>query len=118
MKLKENLRMLRKERGWTQAELAKKLKIRQYNISDYEIGRIEPNINTLIKLANAFEVSLDYLVGRNGEEDLENDDINKFINPISDPQILHLNSVLKTLRPEEKKKILDMISFIADSASK
>jgi transcriptional regulator with XRE-family HTH domain len=117
MKLKENIRTLRKQRGWTQAELAKKLKIKQYNVSDYEIGRIEPNVNTLIKLANAFDVSLDYLVGRN-EEDLEPGDINQFINPISDPQIIRFNEAIKQLRPEEKRKMLEMLSFMTDSIDK
>ena len=64
MKLKDNLRFLRRKAGLTQAELAKKMHLRQYNISDYEIGRIEPNIQTLIRFADIFDVSLDFLVGR------------------------------------------------------
>ena len=67
MKLKDNLRFLRRKAGLTQAELAKKMHLRQYNISDYEIGRIEPNIQTLIRFADIFDVSLDFLVGRKQE---------------------------------------------------
>ena len=64
MKLKDNLKFLRRKAGLTQAELAKKMHLKQYNISDYEIGRIEPNIAKLVHFADIFNVSLDTLVGR------------------------------------------------------
>lgn len=63
MKLKENLRYLRKRAGRTQEQLGKKRHVHQYNISDYEIGRIEPNIKTLRKYSEIFDVSIDYIVG-------------------------------------------------------
>ena len=68
MKLKDNLRYLRKKAGMTQGDLAKKLHIKQYNISDYEIGRIEPSIDNLCKMADVFHVSIDYLVGRRNRD--------------------------------------------------
>lgn len=48
----------------TQTELAKILNIPVKNLSNYEVGRTEPDIQTLIKLANYFNVSLDYLCDR------------------------------------------------------
>ena len=63
MKLKENLRYLRKRAGRTQEQLGKKRHVHQYNISDYEIGRIDPNIKTLRKYSEIFDVSIDYIVG-------------------------------------------------------
>ena len=51
----------------TQTELAKILNIPVKNLSNYEVGRTEPDIQTLIKLANYFNVSLDYLCDRQWE---------------------------------------------------
>ncbi len=60
MKLKE----LRKEKGISQLKLALILNTSQNTISRYETGEREPGINELIKLAEYFNVSIDYLVGR------------------------------------------------------
>ncbi len=61
---KERLKQLREEHKFTQQDLAEHLhiSIRQYR--RYEKGDYEPNLETLIKLADYFSVSLDYLVGR------------------------------------------------------
>lgn len=48
----------------TQIELSKQLDIPMKNLSNYEIGRTEPDIKTLIKIADYFNVSLDYLCDR------------------------------------------------------
>ncbi len=60
MRLKE----LRKERGITQLKLALDLSMNQNNISRYETGRLEADYATLIKLADYFQVSIDYLLER------------------------------------------------------
>lgn len=62
MEFKERLRMLRKEFGFTQEELAKKLNYGYTAISNYESGRNEPSINDLKKIASCFQVSMDYLL--------------------------------------------------------
>lgn len=62
-----NLRETRELRGITQSELAKKLGVSQTNIYNYEVGRTEPNIDTLIRLSHILEVSVDYLVGNSNE---------------------------------------------------
>ncbi len=63
MELKR-LYTLRKERGLTQQQLAKELKIHQNAISRYESGERQPDIKTLITIADYFDVSLDYLLER------------------------------------------------------
>ena len=59
-----NLRILRKKAGLTQEEISKILNVNQRTYSGYETKFSEPNLETLIKLANYYNVSLDYLVGR------------------------------------------------------
>ena len=57
-------RNLRIERGFTQAELAKKLNISRSTIGMYETGSREPDYETLEKIADFFNVDIDYLMGR------------------------------------------------------
>ena len=60
MRLKE----LRKERGISQLKLAMELNTNQNTISRYKTGEREPGINELIRLADYFNVSVDYLLER------------------------------------------------------
>lgn len=55
---------LRKEKGLSQYSLADKLGCSRGLISNYEQGRREPDFNTLLKLADYFNVSTDYLLGK------------------------------------------------------
>ena len=119
MKLKDNLRFLRRKAGLTQAELAKKLHIKQYNISDYEIGRIEPNINTLINFAEVFNVSIDFLVGRKSKTDDKTDienNVDNYINQMQiDKHLIAINDSIKDLDDDKKKKVSDSVKFIVDT---
>lgn len=60
----ERLKELRKKRGYTQSELADILNIKRATIAKWETGMTEPRIESLIKLADFFGVSLDWLFGR------------------------------------------------------
>ena len=68
-----NLKKIRKEKGISQLKLALDLNTSQNTISRYETGEREPGINELIKIADYFDVSIDYLVGRT-----ENPKVNKY----------------------------------------
>lgn len=61
--LGKRLALLRKERGFTQVELAEKIGIIQPLISDYERGRLRPHPEMLVKLATALKVTADELLG-------------------------------------------------------
>ena len=58
------LKELRKQRGISQLKLAMDLGMNQNTVSRYENGEREADYQTLIKIADYFEVSLDYLLGR------------------------------------------------------
>ncbi len=60
MRLKE----IRKSRGISQLKLAMDLNMSQNTISRYETGEREPGINELLKIADYFHISVDYLLGR------------------------------------------------------
>ena len=59
MQLKE----LRQEKGFTQAEVAKAIKTSQRNIGRWENGENEPSASFVARLAKFFDVSADYLLG-------------------------------------------------------
>ena len=59
-----NFCLLRKTNNKTQAEVAKSINIPTNTYRNYETGMAEPNITNLIKLADYYNVTLDYLVGR------------------------------------------------------
>lgn len=62
------LQKLRKDRNLKQQEVADKTGINVVTLSGYEIGKSEPNLEALVRLANVYEVSLDYLMCRSDEE--------------------------------------------------
>ena len=55
---------LREDRDMRQSDLALAVGIDQRTISNYETGKTNPDSEALIRLAEFFEVSIDYLVGR------------------------------------------------------
>ncbi len=59
------IKELREEKQWTQKELADKIGNVQRNISNWENGTSEPDCENILKLADAFNVTLDELFGRN-----------------------------------------------------
>ena len=62
--MQEMLRKLRKKRGLTQEQFADIIHITQEAYSNYERGTRTPDIITLIKIADYYEISLDLLTGR------------------------------------------------------
>lgn len=67
MELKTRLKSLRLEHNLTQKQLAELSGITERGYQNYEIGQRIPTLNALIALADFFNVSLDYLVGRSDE---------------------------------------------------
>lgn len=66
-KFGERLRNIRKARNLTAEQVAQVLGVTRRAIVNYESGRREPTIDQLIQLADFFNVSLDYLVGRSDD---------------------------------------------------
>ncbi|MBE6681589.1 MAG: helix-turn-helix transcriptional regulator [Ruminococcaceae bacterium] len=62
--MKNNLKSLRKEKGYTQIALQMKIGIEQALLSKFENGERVPPTETLIKLAEFYDVSIDYILCR------------------------------------------------------
>ncbi|WP_156066174.1 helix-turn-helix domain-containing protein [Faecalibacterium prausnitzii] len=59
----DRIRALREARGWTQAELARRLNITRNGVNSWEQGLSMPSPTCLVDLAKLFSVSTDYLLG-------------------------------------------------------
>ena len=60
----ENIRNLRVDNGYSQTDIAKLLNIKQNTYSQYEVGVLRYPVDVLITLADFYNVSVDYLLGR------------------------------------------------------
>lgn len=58
------LKEIRKNRGLTQKQLAEAINASERGIQNYELNERKPTFDVLVALANYFNVSLDYLMGR------------------------------------------------------
>jgi len=66
--LRENLSRFRELRNLTQSELGKRAGFAAASISHFETGQRVPSVESLVKLADALEVSVDALIGRQPAE--------------------------------------------------
>lgn len=73
--LNKNIKQLRKNRGWSQEELAQSLYTSRQTISKWENGISVPDANSLITLAETFSVSVSELLGDNITEEINTEKI-------------------------------------------
>lgn len=102
-----NIKNLRKQINKTQEEVAKNLNLQKQTFQNYELGKRKPDIETLIKIADYFNVSLDYLCGRQNKNLI-------FADSLSDKK-KELINMIKELNDDET---LIAIGFVAKLANK
>lgn len=96
------LKNLRIQRSMSQADLARILSVSRSTISSYENGTRTPDRDTLLKIANCFMVSTDFLLGR--EPYNSSIEYGQVLSQID--QLLHSSP----LDPEQKKAILTEVA--------
>lgn len=99
-----NLKILRKSHGISQQKLGAAIGVSQQSINKYENHNIEPDINTLMLLADYFNTSIDYLVGYT--------DIDHKIEPVfntemNEKEYEHIMSYRKL--NEKEKQSIDLV---------
>ncbi len=97
----ERIRELRKSRRITQTDLAKGVHVTQQTVTAWESGRAIPNANTLDSLADYFNVSSDYLLGRTDEP--------KSNEELTNNQKLVAYSIDPDISDEERQAIIEMV---------
>ena len=68
MKLAEKIMAMRKQRGWSQEELAQQLSVSRQSVSKWESGASIPDLDRIVKMSALFGVSTDYLLKDEMEE--------------------------------------------------
>ena len=98
------LRELRKERGLTQAELARQIGIQQSDLSRMEKGEYRVSLDNLFKILGVFDLDLaDFFGDQSEKTELEQQPLSR-----QDMKILHL---LRELSPEGRSEIQEFLEF-------
>ncbi|MCC8136043.1 MAG: helix-turn-helix domain-containing protein [Ruminococcus sp.] len=83
----ERIKELRNSLGINQVEFGRRLNVTKQCISNWENGNIQPSIDMLIKIAQTFSVSADYLLGLNDKCTLDAEGL-------TNEQILHIRNII------------------------
>lgn len=104
----DNLRQIREKKHITQTKLSVDIEVSQELISHYETGKSKPNIETLIKLAEYFNCSTDFLIGRTNNpstvKDLNTKDI----------KISNIIDKYNSLSAENKKQFSNYLDYLSN----
>ena len=112
----DRIKQLRRENNLTQNQFASLFGLYDSTISQYENGKREPEYNTIIKIANKFNVSIDWLLGRVESKDLVIMDTYSLPKQLRDIGVEYLMLAKemedKDIPPEDVRKILDAINIL------
>ena len=111
----ERLISLRKEKKLTQYSLAEQLEFSRGQIGNYEQGTREPDQLTLLKIANFFNVSVDYLIGKSNIKQSADSIIDS--NPKETTVALHTDDY-DELPQEAKDEINNFIEYVKQKYKK
>ncbi|MEK4936713.1 transcriptional regulator [Bacillus pseudomycoides] len=103
------LHFLRKQRKLRQEDMAKHLGIARTTYAMYEQGNREPDYDTLQKLADFFDVSLDYLLGRTNKINSKKVNFEEFV---QDRELGLWFKDIKEASPEKREELKDFWEFI------
>jgi transcriptional regulator with XRE-family HTH domain len=117
--LGDRLKWLRKERNWTQEQLAQKLNVSRSQISKWENGDQLPDIKSIEEISNLFNVSIDFLLGRNhvtkeilheiqrtyGTDDIDEELLEVIRYLKQNPKLARSLYVLQSLPTKKRKRI-------------
>ena len=114
MTFSETSKALRKEKGLSQVQLAEALKVSKACISMIEIGKNEPTANTLLKYADFFQCTTDYLLGRE-------DDFGNVVVQTEKPDPLpqdeqEMLQIYQSLSPAHRSQVLEYARYFAEKS--
>lgn len=107
--LPKRIKQLRELNGWYQKDVAIKLNIKSNTLSGYENGTRSPDPDMLMKIADLYGVSVDYLLGRDEETSSSNDYKQKIATEFPDIDVMFED--IKNLDAEDMKEVYEFIKF-------
>lgn len=94
--LNAKIKELRTSHGLSQVELGNELSVTKQTVSNWENNNIQPSVEMLVKIADYFSVSTDFLLGRNNEITID-------ASGLSSKEIAHIQQIVKDLKSKGKK---------------
>lgn len=91
--LNERIRALRLAKGISQVDLAAMLNVSKQSVSNWENDNIQPSIDMLVHIADVFNVSTDYLLGREMQRELDSD-------KLTDKELEHIQMIINDIRKD------------------
>ena len=95
--LNEKIKKLRISHGISQVVLAKEIGVSKQCVSNWENDNILPSIDMLVRIAQYFRVSCDYLLGIDERKNID-------VSDLSDEEIAHISLIVKDLCAVHKNK--------------
>jgi len=89
--LSEKIKSLRLSCNYSQVDVAEKLSVTKQTISNWENNNIQPSVDMLVKIADLFGVTTDYLLSRESIARID-------VNGLTDVEIQHINNIINDLR--------------------
>ena len=119
---KEMLKYLRVRDNLSQAELADKLGVAKSTISMYEVGKREPDFETLEAIADFFNVDMNFLLGKDGSENdpyYLNDETREIAQEVfENPDMRTLFKVARDIPPERLKAHIEFMKSLKEQENK
>lgn len=107
--LSKRIKKLRKQNGWYQKDIANKLNVKSNTLSGYENGTRSPDPDMLMKIADLYGVSVDYLLGRNDNPSEPGYHKKKTISEFLDIDLMFKD--MEKLSAEDMKEVYEYIKF-------
>ncbi len=87
----ERIKELRTSLGINQIEFGNRINVSKQCVSNWENGNIQPSIDMLIRIAETFSISTDYLLGLNDKPTIS-------IDGLSAIEVLHIRNIIEDLK--------------------
>lgn len=88
--LNKKIKELRVSHNLSQVDLAKMLSVTKQTVSNWENNNIQPSVDMLVKIADCFSVSTDFLLGRENRLYIE-------VDGLSQKEVAHIQQIVKDL---------------------
>lgn len=108
--LNENLKTLRKNKGYSQEQLAVRLNVVRQTVSKWEKGLSVPDAPMLVEIAEIFSVSVSELLGNDIEQENKTDTLEVIAQELA--KLNELMAIEQKKKEETKKKVVEIIGII------
>ena len=102
-----NIAILRKQFGLSQKEFGKKIGVAQNTVCNWEKGNREPDNESLRKMSELFNVSIDYILGHEDQKEKPSEDGEL------DEDMAVISKLVERLTPEQLDPVLDVVKNIS-----